>query len=93
MTRTRKVTIPIEVTIYEPEDLGEGRFSIPMFMMMAGGSYTFRGETLGVGDALGSLVAYLPGNRAIGVPYKALINAALNHLGLASEMGLPEAVA
>ena len=88
MTVKRTVTIPIEVTIYEPEDLGNGRHSMPLFMMMAGGNYTFQGKEYGVGDAMGALAAYLPDNRAVALSYKALIEAALNHLGLASEEGI-----
>lgn len=81
MTLKHKVVIPVEVTIYEPEETETGQ-SIPMFLMMGGSNYTFRDKEYGVGDAMGAVAAYLPNDRGATLSYADFVGAVLNALGI-----------
>jgi hypothetical protein len=63
MTTTRKLTLPVEVALHEPEDEGNGRTSIPMFFLIAAGTITIgkgkKARKLHCGSDGARLIIYL----------------------------------
>lgn len=75
----KQVTVPVTVTYYEPEKKGKRKGLPPGLLLVGGGTYEKDGETLnyGAGPYGNSLIAYLPGGRAILVSVDDLIKAGL----------------
>lgn len=77
------ITVPLEITLYEPDRDEKGIVTrSSLFLIVGGGTATINGEEHPFGNAGGSLVAYLPGQRAVGIDVRQIIEA-----GLASANG------
>jgi hypothetical protein len=77
----RTITVPVEVTLYEPEERPDGSKSSTMFLLIGGGSYTLDGKEYPFGEAGGCLVTYLPGSRAIAFSVQELVRVGLEAVG------------
>jgi hypothetical protein len=74
----RTLTVPLEITLYEPDRDDQGRITAStMFLLVGGGTYRHNGKTHPYGDVGTGLAAYLPGEYAVTINVRQIIAAGL----------------